>query len=1283
MKLHRITATNLNSLYDEQTVDLDKDLAGASLFLIQGPTGSGKSTLMDAVSLALFGTTPRLSVDGEGRSTTEKVVAEQVMSRGAGSARAEVEFSKWETGKRVRYRAAWLARRAREKPDGNMQNTVRSMERQDADGTWGLLASDHREKFYIDVFKEVLEGFAVEDFQRSMLLAQGNFDAMLKAKPAERAQILERLTDTGIYQSLGRKAAQLRSAWMSKLRSLQAARDAIAPVSADELAAARVQAKEGADRLAALTRWVEKLRGWRAWLVQDAVLVTDLNTVKLAEAAADRRHAEAAETLMTLAEHERCAEAFAAMDDHARVARAVAENARLQDEVKKSLPGLSSVSTAAGAALAGARAGLVEAEGAVSRLRQPVQAVLGAERAVAREAAESTRATAEVAKGQVQRDLAADRVAAAGARAALAARQRDERGAALALLAPDDALMTALPALAQTEAGLVELRTQCAQEQATLASRRAQLEVDAAALAQDQQAHAGRAAERMAPLKATLNQCQAAVHNLGVDDDPTPVLHTLRESVDAGGRRVTLLEAAQREVTTAKTLAERVVSLGTEHAQAQTSLKAAADVVTRSVDAQNASMVGIQVAEAALAPLSRIAALRTERAELEDGAPCPLCGSAAHPFLADAAGRAQAEAVDGELAQAEAAVAQARATLDGCRQAVSDARVAHAARQEACEARARAVAEAQRAQHEHQLVLHAACGAAGLAIDSDVSTVTQAVAAANAQVQEARQRLSSLQLAVDALAAAEKAVSAEVVRTSADAEALGRRDAALHQSRAELTAHVARQTDRQSQLQLREAALRQDLLAFGVLEDGDDLSMGMATARERANALKVARDALQQATVDAQTAHQQATAATAALDTAAQALTQLTTAAKQRTVALAEAQTAHGVAVHAVQDAWLACPEALRLEVAGEDDADLRPELRLQRTEALHQQRTLTVEALRQRARLADDALTRAQAQATTLAEAGARLTVELEGLRDLLGGHLQGLGLADGGALADLRLDPPTLRTSRALRDRLQSDRVGAAAAVAAAVAQRARHAAQRPEDLPEDQLPDGITEQLAAQAEARQAIQLALDEVRTTLRMADEKAAALAAASQALTAARADAAVWLQLHELIGVGDGERFKQFAQALNLSKLVRRANVHLVRLNERYRLRTERDHNGLPTLEFCIEDLWRPGTTRSLRTLSGGESFLVSLAMALGLSDLRTTSMPVETLLLDEGFGTLDPQTLDVALAALQQLQSSGRQVGIISHVVGLQECIPARILVEPQGEGRSRVRPQLGPGEG
>jgi exonuclease SbcC len=158
--------------------------------------------------------------------------------------------------------------------------------------------------------------------------------------------------------------------------------------------------------------------------------------------------------------------------------------------------------------------------------------------------------------------------------------------------------------------------------------------------------------------------------------------------------------------------------------------------------------------------------------------------------------------------------------------------------------------------------------------------------------------------------------------------------------------------------------------------------------------------------------------------------------------------------------------------------------------------------------------------------------------------------------------------------------------------------------------------------------------------------------------------------------VANGQRFREFAQALNLRQLIDRANRHLVRLSPRYQLDQEVDPStGLPTLVFTIRDRFQAVQTRAPKTLSGGESFLVSLSLALGLSDLRNAAMPIETLLLDEGFGTLDNDTLEVALAALGQLHAAGRQVGIISHVSTLQERIPARVLIEPLGEGRSRIR--------
>jgi len=106
-----------------------------------------------------------------------------------------------------------------------------------------------------------------------------------------------------------------------------------------------------------------------------------------------------------------------------------------------------------------------------------------------------------------------------------------------------------------------------------------------------------------------------------------------------------------------------------------------------------------------------------------------------------------------------------------------------------------------------------------------------------------------------------------------------------------------------------------------------------------------------------------------------------------------------------------------------------------------------------------------------------------------------------------------------------------------------------------------------------------------------------------------------------------------------------------------------------------VLDSWQADTTRDTKTLSGGESFLVSLALALALSDLVSHKTRIESLFLDEGFGTLDPDTLETALAALDQLNASGKMIGIISHVEALKERIPVQIkLQKQQGLGYSSL---------
>ena len=165
-----------------------------------------------------------------------------------------------------------------------------------------------------------------------------------------------------------------------------------------------------------------------------------------------------------------------------------------------------------------------------------------------------------------------------------------------------------------------------------------------------------------------------------------------------------------------------------------------------------------------------------------------------------------------------------------------------------------------------------------------------------------------------------------------------------------------------------------------------------------------------------------------------------------------------------------------------------------------------------------------------------------------------------------------------------------------------------------------------------------------------------------------------WDSLHELIGSADGKKYRNFAQGLTFDMMIGQANRQLQKMSDRYLLVRDREQ----PLELNVVDGYQAGEIRSTKNLSGGESFIVSLALALGLSSMASRNVRVDSLFLDEGFGTLDEEALDTALETLAGLQQDGKLIGVISHVPALKERISARIEVVPRTGGRSRI---TGPG--
>jgi exonuclease SbcC len=160
-----------------------------------------------------------------------------------------------------------------------------------------------------------------------------------------------------------------------------------------------------------------------------------------------------------------------------------------------------------------------------------------------------------------------------------------------------------------------------------------------------------------------------------------------------------------------------------------------------------------------------------------------------------------------------------------------------------------------------------------------------------------------------------------------------------------------------------------------------------------------------------------------------------------------------------------------------------------------------------------------------------------------------------------------------------------------------------------------------------------------------------------------------WARLNALIGSATGDTFRKIAQAYNLDLLVHHANVQLRQLVRRYRLKRGGSMLGLLVLDTEMGD-----ELRSVHSLSGGETFLVSLALALGLASMASSTLKIESLFIDEGFGSLDPESLQLAMDALDGLQAQGRKVAVISHVQEMHERIPVQIQVKRLGNGLSTV---------
>lgn len=1205
MKIHAVSLENLNSLYGQHSIDFDAQLGASSVFLIQGPTGAGKTTILDAICLALFGETPRLTR----RRGDEDTDSRQVMSRGTGQCSATVRFSKLESdGTRSYFRAMWSCHRARRAPDGNLQAAQRSLERVDDSGrTLELLTSKSQLRAVRPVFQEILEGLTVEDFKRSMVLAQGGFAAFLHASPDERASILERLTDTEAYRIIGARVAdEMRDAkadWEACQKSLGLAQGQLLPT--EQLAELRGRAASLRAAELGLTAAVESARAGEAWVRQLEVLrarIVDADAAFfVAEAAWDRRADDAAR----LAEDARCRPAAAHLDTAVRLRAEVATLAAEAPALEASAAASESQRTALASRHADAVACRTQAEAAYDGKREDLaeaRRIRQAQRKAVEEHTEAARAYDEAQRDERGAVLALER---AELGVVSATQELDAERAELVGHETYLPLEEALPALRTRAERLEERRAELARARAEAARLEGRLE-SAAAVAEEQ-GEATRVAE------ATLKQSEAVQ-----DEARRELLRLVQPGLDGvAAQRAAFQTTLARQESRMEAVGDARRHLGTlqtvRSRRASRKLRMADD--TRALADAELALVEERRAEAA-----------AYRDLLKAGEACPVCGSCEHPsaHVPPAAG----------TGGARDRVAALVASLDEQRAGERDDAEWEAS-----------------LQRELQLLI---VERAGLEVDWEDAALAESLVGLAAEHEDTKARRETLEAAARRATEAQEALADALAERNEEAAKLAAAQARLAEAKEEAARGAAGARGLADALAEDSVVLCVELaqlchrpspeVTTGVLSEllttADGLVTRLVVAREGA---QKAQRALEQA----QATLEQARAVRKAAD-------------RRIRDRKREAQRRKRELDSLSQDAFV--------KLMGRDPDEVETQLRESIARALAEERRLageleaaSVEAARlrttanERARSLEqrcDELRLAEAQ---LAQSLAELELPSEeGLRAALVPAAERSRLTE-----ELRPLEEALTSARAVAAGARADRDG--------------HLGHRPPAL-ESEVSLEKLERLRAQAELAWSKHTAeMGRVGALLDEQTRYAERVAEGQALLDEATSRLALWQDLHDLVGVGDGARFKQFAQSLNLQELVDLANARLERLAPRYTLHVATEE-GMPTLGFAIRDAHQADAERPVTTLSGGETFLVSLSLALALADCRSRGMPIETLLLDEGLGTLDQDTLAVAMDALERLRGADTQIGIITHVEGLQQRIPARIHVVPQGGGRSRI---------
>ena len=1214
MQILKLSFENINSLKGAWTIDFQAPDFRSGIFAIVGPTGSGKTTSLDAICLALYGHPPRIG------SITQN--ANEVMNRDCDSCRSSLEFQTLSG----RYRATWSQKKQKNfDKTGKYGQVVSTMEKFE-DGCWIPITDGSKVTSKKQEVQKII-GLSFDQFKRSVMLSQGDFAAFLKSKPNERAQTLEQITGTQIYSLLSTKvydlAEEQKKLFEDKQREVE-----LSPVLDDAVVLTKQEQLKGiTEEAKVLETQISKIEKESRWISETAELRNQFLRVKaeLERLKENRNEFFRKENVVRLAEHaQNILPIFNTLIDKQSLREdSIKEKSAAENELvnaTKSLKEKDFNFKAAEEALNNenlqkpkklalfSQIEFLDAEISPliksSRLAQEEKIKLENETADCKDhlnkAKEDIR---KLEEDREKRDLE---------------RKEDIKGAFL--YQRKDELRDCKITAETLSAALADAEGKADKASETVKSQ--EKEAEALRIRKE------KIASVIEADKVLLKEAEKRLSE--ILDGKT--LDELTQEQLSFSEQIPLLEAVKSALKAVCDQKEEIVRQ--EDVMQRDS--AELDNWSSKKEGYEKEIQSLTSRQEELEALVQIDELTKVRAELKEGEPCPVCGSLEHPFAANlppevATAKERLAVVKEESTDLQKNQKEADRKIDVLKDRilVSEKRLKELRK--------------NLDLAEEELTLK--CGRAGLTREG----VTEEAAAVLITKKESllidiKKRIAKARDAESKAAAAKEKIAgtteelhrAEMVFSNAQTK---------FESAKSLLAQA--QTGREKARTELEQFWRKTAKEYGsVITDGELFAHNpelfkrwiakaakyeelLESCREIENSLAIKKGTLPGLVESVERLEKSSREKS---DQAAELQTELKTKQLQR-------DKLFGTKLVEIERKAY---ERLLSQLAEAKDQAYENLSKARSVQAAAEQRLKTAE---QRSAEAEKNLLSAKTEWTD-----ALKKEKFESEEDWRRARL------DSEAINALHKEITDYKAqSRSAADRFsEADK---------------KLAEKESQKLTDKSLEVLEAEKREASAEKEKLLEQK-GELQKELKTDEEARIKRAGIEDELKKLKHQVAVWDRLNTLVGSSSGDKYRRYVQSLVLLTLLKNANVELTKLHSRYRLAKGGGDMEIKVIDSDLADQERPTDN-----LSGGETFIVSLALALGLAQMASNNVRIDSLFLDEGFGTLDDDSLEKALNALSSLNAQGKTVGLISHVDQIKERIPSKIVVKRSAQpGVSRL---------